>query len=162
MDPLGKSPIPVPVLITGKLCLLLCWLFFFAKHIGIEMLYASIALEIIGHLFAAVGIIIVVLGFVYLGKSVSVGLPREKTELKTDGVFRYTRNPLYTGAFFMCIGSCLFSVHIINFILCAAGIGIHHWIVTKEEIFLEERFGEQWSLYAKNVPRYLGKVNFNK
>lgn len=155
MDPIGKSPIPVPLLIAGKVCLLFCWLFFFAKSIGVEMLYESEVIRVAGILIAVTGLLIIFLGFVYLGKSVSVGLPREKTELKTGGIYRYTRNPLYLGAFLICIGSCLHSVHLANFIFCVCGILIHHRIVLREEIFLEGRFGEQWLDYKKQAPRYI-------
>jgi len=31
MEPIGKSPIPVPLLISGKIAMLFCWLFFLVK-----------------------------------------------------------------------------------------------------------------------------------
>lgn len=155
MDPIGKSPIPVPLLIAGKLSLLLSWLFFFAQWGGIDMLYENPSIQTAGILFGIVGMGIIVLGFVYLGSSISVGLPREKTALKTGGIYRYTRNPLYLGAFLICIGSSLYSMHIANFVFCVFGIVIHHRIVLKEEMFLEERFGEQWQNYRRDVHRYL-------
>ena len=155
MEPFGKSPIPVPMLILGKLCLLFCWLFFLVKNSGTEMIFDNSITQAIALLFALVGFGIVVVGFIYLGKSVSVGFPQEKTELKTSGIYRITRNPLYLGAFLICTGSCLYTMHVVNFLLCLAGIGIHHWIVTKEENFLEERFGTEWLEYKKRVPRYL-------
>jgi len=155
MDALGKSPIPVPMLILGKFCLLLCWLFFLVKNNGTEMIFDSPTTQAIALLLSAIGFGIVVFGFIYLGKSVSVGLPKVRTELKTSGIYHITRNPLYLGAFLICIGSCLYSIHVVNFLFCIAGIGIHHWIITKEEKFLEERFGEQWIEYKKKTPRYL-------
>lgn len=154
MDPIGKSPIPVPLLITGKLSLLCCWLFFFAHQAGIDLFYEHSTLRTIGILLGITGIGIILLGFVSLGKSLSVGLSREKTELKTGGIYRYTRNPLYLGAFLICLGSCLRSFHAANILLCILGIAIHHRIVLKEEKFLEERFGEQWLAYRRYVPRY--------
>jgi hypothetical protein len=42
MDPIGKSPIPVPALILGKVAMVSCWLFFILKMLGIDaMLYDS-------------------------------------------------------------------------------------------------------------------------
>jgi hypothetical protein len=35
MEPLGKSPIAIPLLITGKAAMLFCWLFFLAKTLQI-------------------------------------------------------------------------------------------------------------------------------
>lgn len=62
---------------------------------------------------------------------------------------------MYLGAFLICIGSCLYSMHIVNFALCILGIAIHHRIVLREEKFLNERFGEQWLTYRQRVPRYI-------
>ena len=158
MDPIGKAPLPWPVVIIGKLAMLFCILFFFAKSAGLAMLYDSVATQMIGHLLAAAGFVIVTLGFVSLGKSVSVGLSCEETELKTRGVYRITRNPLYFGAFLVCAGSCIHSIHLANFFLFALTAAIHHNIILKEEQFLEQRFGQRWLDYRAQVHRYFGRA----
>ena len=156
MEPIGKSPIPVPLLITGKIATLFCWLFFLAKTTNIlTMHYDSQTTQWIGIVLYALGLIIVVLGFFGLGSSVSVGLPEEQTKLKTGGIYQFSRNPMYLGGFLMCLGSCFYSIHIINYILFAITVAVHHSIVLKEEEFLEERFGNNWVEYKKKVRRYL-------
>jgi protein-S-isoprenylcysteine O-methyltransferase Ste14 len=160
MDPIGKSPVPVPILVLGKLSVAACWLFFLVRTLGIDtMLYDSPVTQLLGIVFVVTGFVLLTLGFIYLGRSVSVGFPEEKTELKTRGVYRITRNPMYFGGFLVCIGSCLISIHPVNFLLCAIAIGIHHVIVTREEQFLEKRFGERWLEYKRRVPRYIGLPN---
>ena len=155
MEPIGKSPIPVPLLITGKIAMLFCWLFFIAKTTNLlTMHYDSQTTQWIGIALYALGITIVIFGFIGLGSSVSVGLPEEQTKLKTAGIYKVSRNPMYLGGFVMCAGSCFYSVHIINFILFAITFSIHHSIVLKEEVFLEERFGNNWVAYKKKVRRY--------
>ena len=154
MDALGKSPVPLPLLITGKFCLLCCWFFFAVKNQGIKMLFNSTAAQMISGILAAAGVIFIVSGFICLGNSISVGLPREKTEFRCNGIFRITRNPLYFGAFLICAASCLYSIHPFNFILFAAAFAIHHKIILKEEKFLESAFGEKWIQYRLKVPRY--------
>lgn len=157
MGPIGKSPIPVPLLITGKIAMLFCWLFFLAKTSGtLTMHYDSLTTQWIGIAVFAVGLIIVILGFFGLGSSVSVGLPEEKTVLKTGGIYQFSRNPMYLGGFVMCLGSCVYSIHFINFILFAIAFAIHHSIVLKEEVFLEKRFGNNWNEFKKRVHRYVG------
>jgi protein-S-isoprenylcysteine O-methyltransferase Ste14 len=158
MDPIGKSPVPVPILVLGKLAVAACWLFFLVKALGIDpMLYDSALTRSLGVVLVVAGFVLLALGFIYLGRSVSVGLPQEETELKTRGVYRITRNPMYFGGFLVCIGSCLIFIHPVNFLLCALAIGTHHTIVIREERFLEERFGEQWLEYKQRVPRYIGR-----
>lgn len=159
MDPIGKSPVPTPVLILAKLAMAGCLLFFLLRpHVIDSLLYDPTPTQSIGAFLAALGVLLVISGFVYLGKSVSVGLPEGKTELKTSGIFHITRNPLYLGGFLACAGSCLYCPHLVNVILCVLTIAIHHRIIQKEEDFLEERFGEQWLGYKRRVPRYLGMI----
>jgi len=155
MEPIGKSPIPVTLLIMGKIALLFCWLFFLAKTTNtLTMHYDSQTTQWIGIALYALGLFIVILGFFGLGSSVSVGLPEEQTVLKTGGIYQISRNPMYLGGFLMCLGSCFYSIHIINYILFAITVAVHHSIVLKEEVFLEKRFGNNWVEYKKKVRRY--------
>ncbi len=158
MDPLGNPPLPWPVVIVGKLALLGCILFFFAEATDIPMLFDSMWTDVIGSLLAMAGIALVFPGFVYLGKSLSVGLSRENTQLKTSGVYAVTRNPLYCGGFFICAGSCFHCIHPWNLLLFALTVTIHHNIILKEEAFLEKRFGGLWQEYKERTPRYLGRI----
>lgn len=159
MQPIGKSPIPVPLLILGKIAMLCNWLFFLVKSSDIgTMLYDSKLTQWLGIVLFGAGLLIVILGFFGLGSSVSVGLPEEKTVLKTGGIYQFSRNPMYLGGFVMCLGSCVYSIHTVNFILFAITIAVHHSIVLKEEQFLEKRFGNSWLDYNKQVRRYLGKT----
>lgn len=159
MDILGKSPVPLPFLILGKLAFAGCWLFFIVKFLTVDtMLYDSAATRATGIALFAVGSALALLALVHLGRSAAVGFPDRMTELKTHGVYRISRNPVYLGGFLTCAGSCLFSIHPLNVLLCAIAIAIHHWIVKKEEQFLEERFGKQWREYCGRVPRYIGRT----
>lgn len=157
MDPIGKSPIAVPALVLGKVAMAASLSFFLMKtHLSGSLLYDNALIGGIGTWLSIGGLAIVVLGFIDLGRSVSVGLPREATVLKTGGIHRITRNPLYLGGFLACAGSCLYCTHLLNILLCLLTVMIHHRIVLKEEGFLEERFGRQWLEYKQKVPRYLG------
>lgn len=157
MDVIGKSPISVPAIVIGKVALFACSLFFIAKFLNIDvMLYDSTSTSISGMVLYVVGIFLVILSLIQLGQSAAVGIPERDTKLITHGLYRFTRNPIYLGAFIMCAGSCLFSIHIINFLLFAIAVGIHHQIVIKEEEFLEKRFGRRWIDYEQQVPRYVG------
>lgn len=157
IDPIGQSPVPVPVLLLGKAAILCCWLFVIVKILRPElMLHNSFITDAIGIILFVGGLLIAAAAIVNLGRSISVGIPRIKTELKTHGLYRFTRNPIYVGVFLMCAGSCLFAIHPVNILLFAITVGIHHLIVKKEEQFLERRFGKQWLEYKVRVPRYLG------
>jgi protein-S-isoprenylcysteine O-methyltransferase Ste14 len=157
MDLIGKSPIPVFILAIGKIALLACVLFFVVKSLSPDtMLYDGTLTQVVGIFLYALGGAIVIVAIVQLGQSTAVGLPERNTELKTRGLYRFTRNPIYVGGFILCIGSCFYAIHLINLLCCAIVIGIHLRIVRREEEFLEKRFGQQWLDYKQHVPRYVG------
>jgi protein-S-isoprenylcysteine O-methyltransferase Ste14 len=159
MDIIGKSPIPAPFLFTGKCALVICALFPAAGWIGISPSFdASVSTHIAGFLLYGGGIAIMIVSIIQLGRSIAVGLPSRPTELRSGGLYRFSRNPIYTGAFVMCAGSCLMAVHIVNILSFAAAFMIHSWIIRREEVFLSERFGKAWDEYKSRVPRYFGCV----
>jgi protein-S-isoprenylcysteine O-methyltransferase Ste14 len=72
-------------------------------------------------------------------------------EIIQNGVFSKIRHPLYTSAIIINLGIALaFGV---IFTLIIAIVSILHWIMTalKEEEFLLQKFGEEYSLYKKKV-----------
>jgi protein-S-isoprenylcysteine O-methyltransferase Ste14 len=157
MEPIGKPPIATPLLVAGKLALLYCWLFPLAARTGIAATPgAGGAVTAAGIALYAAGIVLATLSFVSLGKSLAVGLPESPTELKTGGVYRISRNPIYLAAYTVCAGSCVLAPHPVNFALFAAAVAIHHRIILSEEKFLEARFGGAYIGYKRRVRRYLG------
>jgi SNF family Na+-dependent transporter len=90
MEPLGKSPIAIPLLITGKIAMLFCWLFFLSKSSNtITMHYDSLTTQWIGIALYALGLITVSLGFlVWAVQAVSSYFRKKKSVLKTGGIYR--------------------------------------------------------------------------
>ena len=76
-------------------------------------------------------------------------------ELKTDGLYRYSRNPQYVGDVINFIGLVLFSnaSHVLIPGLLAALL-FALWPLS-EEPWLLERFGEAYARYCERVPRFL-------
>jgi hypothetical protein len=61
MDPIGKSPVPVPVLVLGKLAMTACWLFFLVRTLGIDaMLYDSAVTRSLGVVLVLAGFLVCV------------------------------------------------------------------------------------------------------
>ncbi|NUM79705.1 isoprenylcysteine carboxylmethyltransferase family protein [bacterium] len=158
MEIFGKSPIPLPVLILGKLALGVCCAFFLFKTVWLPW-YSSDVTRMAGWAFYTIGLILFIFAIAQLGSSIRVGLPDEKTILKTRGLYRFTRNPIYVSIYIVCLGSCLIVIHPINCGAFLLAMLIHHAIIKKEEKFLEKRFGNEWTAYKQQIPRYIG---FNK
>ncbi|MFC2101480.1 methyltransferase family protein [Bacteroidota bacterium] len=101
------------------------------------------------------GSFILVLSFFSLSSALKYGLPEENTQLKTTGLFRFSRNPLYVGLFLVNIASAIFFPAILNILVSAYCILIHLILIRGEEKFLEERFGVDWIAYKKRVRRFI-------
>ena len=101
--------------------------------------------------------IFVIVGRVQLGKFGSGELITEEDhKLNTEGVFKYIRNPMYSGALIAVIGFGLVFRSIITLLL----VSIFYFIVFKmrideEERLLYEAFGEEFTDYKKKSKKLI-------
>ena len=77
-------------------------------------------------------------------------------KLVVVGPYRYCRNPMITGVFFILVGEAGFfnSVDILRWAGLFFIINTIYFIM-KEEPDLEKRFGEEYRNYKENVPRWI-------
>ena len=100
------------------------------------------------------GLIFIVAGLLWLGSSTRVGLPKEETELKTGGIYRITRNPIYVGLHIMVLGAMLYLMHPLVVIFGLYSVVVYHYIILSEEKFLGKRFGDKYRDYLEITKRY--------
>jgi len=97
-----------------------------------------------------------VLAFRKLKTTVDPRYPEKAKKLVFIGIYKYTRNPMYLGLLFMITGvavysgafSCLFVV----FLFAAF---INKYQIIPEEVALQEKFGDSYTHYTRNVRRWL-------
>jgi protein-S-isoprenylcysteine O-methyltransferase Ste14 len=78
------------------------------------------------------------------------------TALVTDGIFRRTRNPLYVGIIITQYAVALiFALDWLLLLILPSWVVLHFAVVTREERYLERKFGEAYRRYKARVPRYL-------
>ena len=92
-----------------------------------------------------------------MGESWRIGVePGERTELVTEGLFAYSRNPFFAAVFIFALGLFLM---VPNPIAVAAGLclflGFQIQVRTVEEPNLRGVFGEDYVRYGERVGRYL-------
>jgi protein-S-isoprenylcysteine O-methyltransferase Ste14 len=75
--------------------------------------------------------------------------------LVVRGLYRYTRNPMYSGVLAMLAGQAwLFgSGHLVEYALIVL-VAEHLFVILYEEPNLASRFGESYAAYRKAVPRW--------
>ncbi len=76
--------------------------------------------------------------------------------LITDGVFRYSRNPMYLGMVLVLLGFAILLNSWVSFLILPGFTAlIHYRFISHEEENLKEQFGEDWLVYQKEVPRWI-------
>ena len=157
MGIIGKATINPFLFYSGKTAGYITWIYLilsllnfidYGNHSILKLKYISI-------LIFFLGIIFTLMSLINLGKSTRLGLPTENIQLKTAGIYRISRNPMYIGFNFFTISSILFTLNIIIILLGIFSIIIYHFIILGEEKYLEKKFNKEYLEYKSKVRRYL-------
>lgn len=103
----------------------------------------------------SVGLILVIVSLINLGNSTSLGLPDEDTELATNGLYRFSRHPMYVGFHLFTVSAVLYTLNLYLIIAAVYSVVVYHYIIKAEEQFLDQRFGQSYKTYKQEVRRYL-------
>jgi len=81
--------------------------------------------------------------------------------LNTDGIYRFSRNPMYVGGFIFLaglnvIGWRLSFPNIVFAALTLLWAAATHWTVLQEEAFLSAKYGHAYEAFKRTIPRYIG------
>ncbi|NCC99090.1 MAG: isoprenylcysteine carboxylmethyltransferase family protein [Bacteroidia bacterium] len=158
----GISPIHPVLFKTAKAAMMLCWVALFVQATEIYTISTfsqNDLLTTIAIVFWGIGVLLQLLSYINLGKNLKFGIPNSEEQkqltLKTKGIYRISRNPMYVGFYLMTLGSCFYVLNPEVWMFALFSIIVHHCIVLKEEAFLKKTFGNEWLEYAKQVRRYL-------
>jgi protein-S-isoprenylcysteine O-methyltransferase Ste14 len=157
MKIIGKTTIHPFLFYSGKTAGYLLWIFLALNLFNIPVIdgMRHPVLKIISVIILLLGLALTAVSLFNLGKSTSLGVPDEDTTLKTDGLYRFSRNPMYLGFNCITIAALLFNVNLIFLFLGGYCIIIYHLIILGEERFLENRFGGDYRKYKSSVRRYI-------
>lgn len=111
---------------------------------------------VVGTASAAVGIAAVT-EFLHHGTTVHPGKPEHASELVTERIYRFTRNPMYlalAGAL-VTHAAWLGSLRAVAPVAALAAILTRFQIMPEEEA-LKGRFGAEYHAYLERVPRWIG------
>ena len=90
----------------------------------------------------------------------SVRLGFSPPQLVVAGPYRFTRNPMYQAGLLTWLGwMFFFGSPAVLVALVLLGALIAFYVVPLEERQLEAMFGEEYVVYRRSVPRWLGKVS---
>ena len=123
--------------------------------------HVPVGTRFIGFLIGMLGDGIFLLSVLCMKDSWRAGIPdKDKTELVTTGIYRYSRNPAFLGFDSMYIGVLLMYGNLLTLSFSAFAIVMLHLQILQEERYLESTFGTAYIMYKKQVFRYLGRKIF--
>ena len=113
----------------------------------------------LGVVLAIIGDVVFIVSVLTMRDSWRAGVAEnDKTELVTDGIYQYSRNPAFLGFDLVYIGILLMFYNTVLFeITLLVILLLHMQIVNVEEDFLIATFGQEYVDYKKKVRRYLGR-----
>jgi len=121
-----------------------------------EEIFHSEISEWLGVAFCFTGLSFLLWSLISFGKSFRVGIDTSRPgKLVTDGIFAYSRNPIYVGFAFILIGQFLIFANWILLIYVLAGFWLFRRQVLREEEYLKKHYGDDYIRYCRQVRRYL-------
>jgi len=153
----GEPPINETLFYISKYSIVVLWgaMVLESWGIGFSFIKGPEFLKRISLSLWVFGFALLFIGRLELGNSFRIGSPKESTGLRVDGVYRFSRNPMYVGVYATVIASVLYTLNPVVFILAIFVIAIHHKIVLAEEEHMRKVFGKEYMDYCRRVRRYL-------
>jgi len=148
----GALSRPVAVLQVGYFCVYALCSYVFLDS-GLSHITAVGLLFPLAILLMIIGFLMVAFSMPFLGRR-SFG--REVGSLRSDGLYRYSRNPQLVGGFFFIVGYAMLWPSWQGALWASLWLLIAHWMVRAEETHLEDVFGDEYRAYCVRTPRYLG------
>lgn len=111
-----------------------------------------------GFCIGMVGDLIFLISVLCMKDSWRAGIPdRGRTELVTDGIYAFSRNPAFLGFDLQYIGVLLMFCNLLTAAFTVFAVSMLHLQILQEERYLTAAFGAEYMKYHHQVFRYLGR-----
>ena len=157
MELIGKTTINPIIFYTGKISGYITWIIMVLMLFEINLIERKLFFynNYVSIILLFVGLLLTVISLINLGKSIRLGLPTDDTKLKTNGIYKISRNPMYVGFDLITIASIVFTLNWLVIILGIYSLITYHLIIKGEEAFMLKRFSNEYEEYQLKVRRYL-------
>jgi len=157
LDPTGELPVGKTLFLCSKYALVIPWgaMVLRSWGPGLAISERPVLFKWVALALWALGFALLFFGRFRLATSFRTGIAREQTHLKHDGIFGYSRNPMYLGIYATLLSASLYTLNPIVLAVGAFIAAVHHRIVLSEERHLRIVFGGTYEEYCRRVRRYL-------
>jgi protein-S-isoprenylcysteine O-methyltransferase Ste14 len=110
----------------------------------------------IGVVFCLAGLLLFLWSLISFGRSFRIGIDTDRPGgLVVDGVFSFSRNPIYVAFAIILIGEFLIFPNLITLIYLGGASWLFHRQVLREEGYLKTHYGAAYERYCGRVRRYV-------
>jgi len=157
IDQDGNSPINRTLFYTSKWSVVILWAAMILQVWGYDISFIPLPSFIVWIALALwfFGFALLFSGRFKLGTSFRLGTPKESTTFMKDGLYRFSRNPMYLGLFSTILASALYTLNPVVILLGSYVIVVHHKIVLGEEAYMQKEYGQEYLDYSRRVRRYI-------
>ena len=111
-----------------------------------------------GFCIGMVGDLIFLISVLCMKDNWRAGIPdRDRTELVTDGIYAFSRNPAFLGFDLQYVGVLLMFCNLLTALFTVFAVSMLHLQILQEERYLTAAFGAEYLKYRHQVLRYLGR-----
>ena len=131
--------------------------------IGFGWSYLPANARFTGFCIGMVGDLIFLISVLCMKDSWRAGIPdRDRTELVTDGIYAFSRNPAFLGFDLQYVGVLLMFCNLLTATFTVFAVSMLHLQILQEERYLTATFGAEYLKYRHQVLRYLGRCKGEK
>ena len=136
----------VGIIPAQLLSIVLCW-----SHLSANARFTGFCVGMVGDLIFLISVLC-------MKDSWRAGIPdRDRTELVTDGIYAFSRNPAFLGFDLQYIGVLLMFCNLLTAAFTVFAVSMLHLQILQEERYLTATFGAEYLKYRHQVLRYLGR-----
>jgi protein-S-isoprenylcysteine O-methyltransferase Ste14 len=157
IDASGEPPIDRRLFYASKCGMFAVWAAMITASWGVPLAFVEVpgAVRAAAVFLWVAGIAVASVGRFDLGNSFRMGSPKEQTSLRTAGLYRFSRNPMYLGLYLSLAATVLYTLNPLVLLVALFVVAVHHRIVLAEEQFLAAAFPSDYEAYCGCVRRYL-------
>lgn len=135
-----------------------------AAMFGVSKIVPALKFSLTGSTALAVGLGVIgvgssIMGVIQFKKAQTTANPQaleQVSSLVTDGVYRYSRNPMYVGLVLVLLGWALYLSHYLAFVLLPIFIlYMTRFQIQPEEQMMKQKFGKKYQVYISRVRRWI-------
>ena len=113
--------------------------------------------EFLSGLFMLLGGLIMLVGLIIMSRAWKQ-IHKANGELVTSGIYDRVRHPQYFGLFLITVGMLIQWPTIVTLVMWPILMFMYYRLARREEKEMEDRFGEKYATYRRNVPMFVPRL----